>query len=84
MFGNSYCYLDFKGRQAVSFSDFKKGLDGLCVKMPAKDARIVFEYLTDSKDQDDSDSVFLTHDQFMKIKDEHLKRKVDPFELQVF
>lgn len=52
--------------------------------MPAKDAKLVFEYLTDTAGQDDPESVLMSHDQFMKIKSEHLKRKVDPFELQVF
>lgn len=51
--------------------------------MTNMDALAVFQYLTDSDDNTDS-VVLMTHDQFMRIKTEHAKRKVDPFELQVF
>jgi hypothetical protein len=47
------------------------------------DALNVFQYLTDTNNETDS-VVLMTHDQFMRIKTEHSKRKVDPFELQVF
>ena len=54
VFGNAYCYLDFKGRQMVSFADFKKGLEGLQIKMTSFDALSVFQYLTDTDDNTDS------------------------------
>lgn len=50
VFGNSFCYLDFKNRSAVSFSDFKRGLEGFAIKMSTQDARCIFSYLTGSQD----------------------------------
>lgn len=83
VFGNAYCYLDFKNRQRVSLSDFIKGLDGFALKITPADAKLVFRYLTDTQDQEpgDPEPVFMTQDQFMKLKTESKTRKIDPFEL---
>ena len=37
VFGNSFCYLDFKNRQGVSFQDFSRGLDGFGIKLHPSD-----------------------------------------------
>ena len=50
VFGNAYCYLDFKNRQRVSLSDFIKGMDGFALKITPADAKLVFRYLTDTQD----------------------------------
>ena len=54
VFGNSFCYMDFKSRSAVSFSDFKRGLEGFSIKMSSQDAKSVFAYLTGSPDVDNT------------------------------
>ena len=58
VFGNSYCYLDFKSRSAVSLSDWRRGLDGFAIKMSAKDQRSVFQYLTDNEDAENTYMTF--------------------------
>jgi hypothetical protein len=45
IFGNAFCFLDFKNRGAISFDDFSRGLDGLSIKISKFDQRAVFAYL---------------------------------------
>lgn len=68
----------------MSLSDFIKGLDGFALKMSPSDAKLVFSYLTDTQDQEPGEPIFMTQEQFMKLKTESKTRKIDPFELQVF
>jgi hypothetical protein len=81
MFNNAFCYLDFKGRDGVSLQDWTRGLDGFSIKILPRDAKLVFQYLTDS---DGGAKVLMTQDEFMRLHTERKRRNIDPFELQVF
>lgn len=78
---NAFCYLDFKGREAVSLQDWVRGLDGFSIKILPRDSKLVFQYLTDSNA---GSKVLMTNDQFMRLHNERKQRNIDPFELQVF
>mmetsp|Transcript_39689 Transcript_39689/g.60815 ORF Transcript_39689/g.60815 Transcript_39689/m.60815 type:complete len:122 (-) Transcript_39689:930-1295(-) len=80
VFGNAFKYLDFKNREAVSFEDFQHGLEGFSIKMSRFDAKSVFAYLT-QQEGSLQPNVFMTLDQFLKLKGEEKVRNVDPFEL---
>ena len=75
--------MDFKSRDGVSYKDWQRGLDGFAIKMLPEDSRKVFQYLTDST-EDNLDKVLMSHSQYMKLESERKQRNVDPFELIVF
>lgn len=78
---SAFCFLDFKSRDGVSLSDWRRGLDGFAIKLFPDDVKMVFNYLTNSNG---NDKVLMTHDQFMKLHEERAHRNIDPFELIVF
>ena len=83
IFSNGFCFMDFKSRDGVSYKDWQRGLDGFSIKMLPDDSRKVFQYLTDSTEEN-LDKVLMTHSQYMKLEKERKERNVDPFELIVF
>ena len=60
IFSNGYCFMDFKSRDGVSYKDWQRGLDGFAIKMLPEDSRKVFQYLTDST-EDNLDKVLMSH-----------------------
>ena len=83
IFSNGYCFMDFKSREGVSLQDWNRGLDGFAIKMMPEDSKKVFQYLTDST-ENDINKALMTHSQFMKLSEERKQRNIDPFELIVF
>ena len=81
VFGNAYCYLDFKNRQGVSFDDFQRGLEGFSIKMSRHDARSVFAYLTDKDHKTLTANTLMSFEQFVRLQGEEKARNVDQHEL---
>jgi len=70
VFGNAFCYFDFKNRQAVSFDDFLQGLEGFSIKMSRHDAKSVFAYLTSKDDHTLKDTTLMKFEEFLKLQGE--------------